>query len=1068
MFTFRSAEHLLSWGNPMRSRYGNFILVLFQVLFLGPSFPRPVFALPPFVNEFVDVSGRTRSYSSLALDARGNPSIACQAQNGTLTYAHRDGGIWSFENPDPTITSASFISLALDSDGNPNIAFFDATSSSLRLCRRTAGSWVFETIDNAGTVGWWASLKLDANGNPRVAYYDLTNSDLKYAAKNSGVWVSEVVASTGTVGEYCSLALDSQGYPRISYYDGTNNDLRYASKTTGSWSTELVDGAGFVGPYTSLALDAQDAPRISYFDGTNGDVKYATKASGAWQLEVVNTNAANSWTAIALDAQGVPVVAYYDGLLKYASRATGTWVSETADAEGATGWYVSLVLDAQGNPRMAYQDISSSNSKYADAAVHVLSPRGGERWPAGSSQTVQWSGAGSVDIALSSDGGAGFVTVATGQTGGRATISIPNWTSERVKLRISRVSPASTDQSPGVFAVAPGLVSPWWSIDAEPISPGASEAALALDADGSPHLALSGYHSYRSGRSWSYESVDYQMSYQSIQIDVDGTPDIAYFHGVENALKFAYRPTGTWSTSAVDHGSFRDISLALGPGGRMGIAYYDVTNGDLKFASGSPGNWTIETVDGTGGVNVGEWASLQIIPRSITGTGQNTGTPVIAYYDRTNGNLKLATKGTFSWTIEVLDSPGDVGYYASLALDHQGYPVVAYMDNSNGGRVRLARKGPNGWTLETVFPTIGYGVQLVLDGMDDPHIIFSDPFGSRVRVATKRSGVWFYDTIDPTAGTSLGTPHSLRLDAYGNARWTWYDSVRQRMLYGSSALEIGEPRLGDTWTVGASHAVTWDGAGLADISLSVDGGLDWEPVATGVTGGSYRVIVPHSPSRFCRYRVERTIPHSVSATAGLFSIQSNISLLALSATYLSAEPGMRGSVLLSWSTDPKVGPEGIAGYRLYRTTSADPDLGQLVGPDLITDTTYVDREGNPGSGYRLTALNHLMEESEIGRTSLRPARALSAWPVPYRDGSLNVSFATFGGLLGGDAQAEVTVRDLSGRLVRTLAKGMFAAGLHTTAWDGRDARNVSVPNGVYFMEARTAGQRAVTKIAVVR
>ena len=41
--------------------------------------------------------------------------------------------------------------------------------------------------------------------------------------------------------------------------------------------------------------------------------------------------------------------------------------------------------------------------------------------------------------------------------------------------------------------------------------------------------------------------------------------------------------------------------------------------------------------------------------------------------------------------------------------------------------------------------------------------------------------------------------------------------------------------------------------------------------------------------------------------------------------------------------------------------------------------------------------------------------------------------------------------DVAGRTVRTLASGAFGAGRNAVPWDGRDARGVPAPGGLYFV-----------------
>jgi hypothetical protein len=86
--------------------------------------------------------------------------------------------------------------------------------------------------------------------------------------------------------------------------------------------------------------------------------------------------------------------------------------------------------------------------------------------------------------------------------------------------------------------------------------------------------------------------------------------------------------------------------------------------------------------------------------------------------------------------------------------------------------------------------------------------------------------------------------------------------------------------------------------------------------------------------------------------------------------------------------------------------------------------------------------------------------ALATSPNPARGGRITVHFD-----LAGEEQVEVALYDVTGRQVRSLARGTYPGGRHDLAWDGRDDRGRAAAPGVYL--ARLKGTRTSATHPVV-
>ncbi len=94
-----------------------------------------------------------------------------------------------------------------------------------------------------------------------------------------------------------------------------------------------------------------------------------------------------------------------------------------------------------------------------------------------------------------------------------------------------------------------------------------------------------------------------------------------------------------------------------------------------------------------------------------------------------------------------------------------------------------------------------------------------------------------------------------------------------------------------------------------------------------------------------------------------------------------------------------------------------------------------------------------------------PAAALvrlTAQPNPFNP------LTTLAFSLDVPTSGELTIHDLGGRRLATVARGEFLAGRHTVRWDGADQQGRAMPSGVYVARLSTTAGAASLKLNLVR
>jgi hypothetical protein len=149
-----------------------------------------------------------------------------------------------------------------------------------------------------------------------------------------------------------------------------------------------------------------------------------------------------------------------------------------------------------------------------------------------------------------------------------------------------------------------------------------------------------------------------------------------------------------------------------------------------------------------------------------------------------------------------------------------------------------------------------------------------------------------------------------------------------------------------------------------------------------------------------------------------------------------------------------------------RVTVGLQDPYSFVGITVVHQGVYEKSAASivPGRAIKFTTdgpYTAVREQDE--RPMLRnAAMGLRAGPVPAKD---LVLLAVTTGSAG---WARLGVYDLSGREVRLLLDGNLGSGRHELRWDGRDAAGRRVPDGVYFLQARTRDTILTRKLVLRR
>jgi hypothetical protein len=246
--------------------------------------------------------------------------------------------------------------------------------------------------------------------------------------------------------------------------------------------------------------------------------------------------------------------------------------------------------------------------------------------------------------------------------------------------------------------------------------------------------------------------------YTSIEVNQANEPIIAYYDKTNHRLKLAHFGVIRWRNHVVDKGNpgpegmsddiGRWANLTVGPDGKPAIAYTATIQsnmnqkreGQLRWAQAktafpiAEADWEVTVLDARelpdDMVPDGGMAAEPLLPEGIglmpSVARRKDGRAVIAYYDRTRGNLRYVEQlpGNVWSTPAILDGEddmggdtADVGLYPAVAVDEQDEVHISYVDATHDNLlyVNLATRTP-----EVVDDGYRPGSEMTLDGLDSP------------------------------------------------------------------------------------------------------------------------------------------------------------------------------------------------------------------------------------------------------------------------------------------------------------------------------------------------------------
>jgi len=638
-----------------------------------------------------------------------------------------------------------------------------------------------DTVSTSYSPRSEASMVIGTDGFARIVFHSNTTGGLKFIRCTNATCTTytaiDISDSTYFTTYAPSMYLYSgDGTPRIAY-NGYNGSwaLRFIQCTSVDCSTRAatvtVDSGTAVGQQPSAAQTSLDAfPRIAYMDNNNGYIKYAKCSAQdcstkTLSIAVNSLNVNNKNLVMRIGSNGLARIMLSEFVPVYGNYS---YYFVNCSADQCANGSVTSVPIPQVNDSAADMVLNSSD----DTPRIIYSQVSGN--PGAIPANLVYLQCGNVSCSSGNTTTTGTENVYAGTTLVRAymdSTNIPRVLFESQQGSSSNPSTLRVQQCGNTGCSNLGTTGT--ADGASPLTlPGSDKfTSVVMGTDGLPRVSVNygGFTKIFNCYNLTCSLYDYatvtSVGATVMKIGSDG------FYRLAGGGTFVQCLDAICSTTASGTVTGTIKSMQLDGSGLARLAVYTGTNLTYyQCTNASCGTSVTNTVDAA--TNTGSYADITL---------DASGFPLFAYYDSTGLNLKYAqcTNATCSSgnvNVTTVDSPGDVGQYASIALGSDGFARIAYYDNT-GGNLKVAKctnAACTTNTASTVDASGGQYISLVVD---------SSGF---MRIAYQKGGqlkLW----IESTTGSGFVALSGLGAAASGNTidnlnfaqTWNWSTASTQ-------------------------------------------------------------------------------------------------------------------------------------------------------------------------------------------------------------------------------------------------------------------------------------------------